>query len=159
MIPKFSSQTDMMGFIRALPETANYRNMLKTDFGIDAPADAQGYQVEYLFKYLVQGTYKGIDQSELMQYAAAGVEKLAKTLPHITMKEIYAVKPVDVQAQMVPKAKRVMKAAKVRESHPDGAIVFLDHRQIWVGYFGGKIQCSKKTEAAVKEYLSNKFGV
>ena len=84
MVPKFTSLSDMLGFIRALPANANYAKMLAEDFGVVAPPDALGYQKEYLFKYLVQGTTKGVDQSELMKTAVEGVEHLAKTLPHIT---------------------------------------------------------------------------
>jgi SprT protein len=41
----------------------------------------------------------------------------------------------------------------------DGTVLYLAHRNIWVGYFNGKIQCSRKTESACKEFLKAKFGV
>jgi hypothetical protein len=63
MVPKFTSQNDMICFIRSMPVNANYAQMLKDDFGVTAPEDAPSYQKEYFWKYLVQGTFLGKDQS------------------------------------------------------------------------------------------------
>jgi hypothetical protein len=88
MIPKFDTLQDLSGFLRALPANANYGNMLKEDFGLEAPEDAVPYQKEYLWKYLVQGTYKGMTGDYLMLYAQASVEKLVKILPDLKNKGI-----------------------------------------------------------------------
>lgn len=39
----------------------------------------------------------------------------------------------------------------------NGTVVYLAHRNVWVGYWNGKIQCSKKTESAANDFLKIKF--
>jgi hypothetical protein len=39
---------------------------------------------------------------------------------------------------------------------PDGTIKYLDHRDVWVVYVGGKIIATKKTEDAMKKYVGKK---
>lgn len=160
MIPKFSSQTDMMGFIRALPANANYQSMLASDFGIVAPADAAAYQKEYLWKYLVQGTYLGKSESELLKYAAEGVEKLAKTLPHITVKETF-VAPVAVQNKIVKQPKVQSSGGTKRKmvKQSDGTIHWDDKRKTYIGWVGGKIVSSTKTIEKCRERLTKLFNI
>ena len=83
MVPKFTSQSDMLGFIRALPVNAAYEKMLHDDFAIDAPAEAEAWQKEYLWKYLVQGQYMGKQGPELVKYAADSAEKFIAKNPFI----------------------------------------------------------------------------
>jgi hypothetical protein len=68
--------SDMTSFIKALPKNAAYRKMLKDDFNIDAPSDAPDWQVEYAWKYYVQGQYKGLDGKILNDYVVASVTKM-----------------------------------------------------------------------------------
>lgn len=147
MVPKFSSQTDMMGFIRALPTNANYAKMLKDDFGIaDVPADAPEYQKEYLWKYLVQGTYMGKSEADLLKYAVQGVEKLAKELPHIKTK--YDT-PVVVSTGFNTIEKSTGKRGRKRrfEIQSDGVVALAQHVGLYCGWFGGKVVVKCATEA------------
>lgn len=70
MIPQFSSTADMLGFLRALPQNANYVKMVKDDFGIDVPETAEKWQPEYFWKFGVQGIKNGLTGDELIKYAA-----------------------------------------------------------------------------------------
>ena len=56
-------------------------------------------------------------------------------------------------------AKRVAKAP-VRQKHTgaDGEIKFVEHRNLFVGFMGGKVVVNKRTEAACREVLINQFG-
>jgi hypothetical protein len=158
MVPKFTSQSDMINFIRDIPDSANFAAMLKDDFGVDAPISAASYQKIYLWKYLVQGAFLGKDQSELMAYAAAGVEKLVKTLPHLKTKDEFAT-AASVVKTATSNVRRIGGRGKSSAAKEvDGTVKFLEHRKVWVGYAAGKIQCSKKTEQAAIDYIRIKFG-
>lgn len=52
-----------------------------------------------------------------------------------------------------------MKRTRVTHNHPDGAVVYLEHRQVWVGYADGKIVCTKGNPDKVKDFLLAKFGI
>jgi SprT protein len=41
----------------------------------------------------------------------------------------------------------------------NGTVKFLPHRGVYVGYWNGKIQCTKKTPGAARDFLNAKFGV
>jgi hypothetical protein len=88
------------------------------------------------------------------------------------------VSPVKVPAKVVVKSatkteattpvKAVKKATTVapkktstRQKHtgPDGAIKFVEHRELYVGFFGGKVVVTKRTEEACREYLTREYGV
>ena len=90
----------------------------------------------------------------------------------------YAASPVKVSAKAVakPAAKKEatvpVKATKkattaapkktaTRQKHtgPDGAVKFVEHRELYIGFFGGKVVVTKRTEAACREYLSREYGV
>jgi hypothetical protein len=90
----------------------------------------------------------------------------------------YAVSPVKTPAKTVTKsatkteattpAKAVKKAttvapkkAVVRQKHtgPDGAVKYVEHRELYVGFFGGKVVVTKRTEAACREVLAREYGV
>jgi len=90
----------------------------------------------------------------------------------------YAASPVKVPAKVVTKsatkteattpAKAVKKATTVapkkaptRQKHtgPDGAVKFVEHRELYVGFFGGRVVVTKRTEAACREVLAREYGV
>ncbi len=41
----------------------------------------------------------------------------------------------------------------------DGEVKFVEHRQLYVGFFGGRVVVTKRTREACVEYLANVFGV
>jgi len=90
----------------------------------------------------------------------------------------YAVSPVKTPAKAVTKpaakteattpAKAVKKATTAatkktatRQKHtgPDGAVKYVEHRELYVGFFGGKVVVTKRTEAACREVLTREYGV
>jgi len=79
----------------------------------------------------------------------------------------YAVSPVKTPAKTVTKSAAktestvAPKKAAVRQKHtgPDGAVKFVEHRELYVGFFGGKVVVTKRTEAACREVLARDYGV
>lgn len=61
-----------------------------------------------------------------------------------------------------PPAKKavVAKAPSARQKHTgaDGEIKFVEHRNLFVGFMGGRVVVTKRTEAACREFLVNEFG-
>lgn len=56
-------------------------------------------------------------------------------------------------------AKKVVKAP-VRQKHTgaDGEIKFVEHRNLFVGFMGGKVVVTKRTEAQCREFLATTYG-
>lgn len=152
MIPKFTSLTDMIGFLRALPKDANYTNMLRSDFNIEAPDDAPAFQKEYLWKYLVQGQYHNKSGDDLMQYAVAGVNKIQKEY-YVDLRD----KPVDNRIVKPAKVKVVKTGVKRTKYAPqaDGTVQFVAHRKIYHGWKGGKIVAVKSDANKVRDILKS----
>ena len=90
----------------------------------------------------------------------------------------YVASPIKVPAKAVTKpaakteattpAKAVKKAttaatkkAPTRQKHtgPDGAVKYVEHRELYVGFFGGRVVVTKRTETACREVLSREYGV
>lgn len=151
MIPKFDSMSDMLGFIRALPKNANYRNMLINDFGYDVPEDAKQWQMEYFMKYLVQGQYKGIAGSELEKYAVEGTNKI---------KEKYYVDLLegtgDVSVLSVGKRGRG-RPKKEKNVFPDGTIAKING--FYEGFAMGRLVTRCKNIDRVKNTLTKKYNM
>jgi hypothetical protein len=143
MAPQFTSSMVMVNFFNTL-KGANFNQLLKDDFGIEAPADVPPYQKEYLWKYMVQGmSFKNLQGPELVKYAADSTENLVRLQPHLALK--------GVPVAAVPS--KTGRTRVVQGKQADGTVLFLEHRQVWVGYWGGKIQCSKKTQEAAVAFL------
>ena len=53
------------------------------------------------------------------------------------------------------------KTVTTRQKHtgPDGAVKFVEHRELYVGFFGGKVVVTKRTAEACHEYLAREYGV
>jgi succinyl-CoA synthetase beta subunit len=56
--------------------------------------------------------------------------------------------------------KKVPVKASVRQKHTgaDGEIKFVEHRNLFVGFMGGKVVVTKRTEAQCREFLVAEFG-
>ena len=56
--------------------------------------------------------------------------------------------------------KKVPAKASVRQKHTgaDGEIKFVEHRNLFVGFMGGKVVVTKRTEAQCREFLVAEFG-
>jgi hypothetical protein len=90
-------------------------------------------------------------------YAASSIKVVAKDV----------IKPA-VKTEAKTPAKAVKKATTAapkktvtRQKHtgPDGAVKFVEHRELYIGFFGGRVVVTKRTEAACREYLSREYGV
>jgi hypothetical protein len=59
-----------------------------------------------------------------------------------------------------PAKKVVQKAAPARQKHTgaDGEIKFVEHRNLYVGFMGGRVVITKRTEAQCREFLATNFG-
>ena len=171
MVPTFTSQTDMMGFLHALPTNAAYVKMLRDDFNIDLPEDAEEYQKEYVFKYAVQGQYEGKSGDALKQYAFKQAEKLAADLPHIVTKYYSDDNPKPINTvdatPKTPKAPKVVmpegatkfeRVLKLVTATTVGIIKFNQKTQQFDAWIEGVHVSHKKDEAAVRAVFA-KYGV
>ena len=57
-------------------------------------------------------------------------------------------------------AKKVPSKAPLRQKHTgaDGEIKFVEHRNLFVGFMGGKVVVTKRTEAQCREFLIKEYG-
>jgi hypothetical protein len=155
----------MIGFLRALPVDANYRKMLSDDFGVIAPDDADKFHMNYYWKYLVQGQYKGLKDQELTKYAAEKTLEFAEKFPWVPADGVVSttgptspVVAAGADARMPPKSTSGGKR-RPKLVAPDGSAVFLEHRGVWVGFANGGIVVTRKTEAAVRQFLKDKHNI
>jgi hypothetical protein len=64
-------------------------------------------------------------------------------------------------AKAAPAKKTVAVKAPVRQKHvgADGEIKFVEHRNLYVGFYGGKVVVTKRTAEACKEFLQATYSV
>jgi hypothetical protein len=67
-----------------------------------------------------------------------------------------AVKPVVAVVPKAPakKAAPAQPAARQKHTGADGEVKFVAHRNLFVGFWGGKVVVTKRTEAACREFLA-----
>jgi len=60
-----------------------------------------------------------------------------------------------------PAKKAVTKPVSARQRHTgeDGEIKFVEHRNLYIGFFGGRVVVTKRTREACAEYLKANHGV
>jgi len=51
------------------------------------------------------------------------------------------------------------KRTKLTHKYPDGAVVFLPHRGVWVGYAEGRIVCTKNSSDKVVQFLMQRYSL
>lgn len=149
MVPKFTSKTDMIGFLRALPKNAAYKKMLKTDFNHDAD-DLPDWKAEFLWKYYVQGQYEGIKGTALKSYAILGAGKM-QTRYHVDLREENKPAPI-INA---PKPTVTVRVSK----DESGVITFNTKYQKYDGYVNGKVVSRAATIDKVKACLTSRYNV
>jgi hypothetical protein len=66
-----------------------------------------------------------------------------------------AAKPVVVAVPKAPAKKAVPAKPAARQKHTgvDGEVKFVEHRNLYVGFWGGRVVVTKRTEAACVEFL------
>ena len=69
-------------------------------------------------------------------------------------------KAVKKATTVVAKKAVVAKAPSTRQKHTgaDGEIKFVEHRNLFVGFMGGKVVVTKRTEAQCREFLIKEYG-
>ena len=69
-------------------------------------------------------------------------------------------KAVKKATTVVAKKAVAPKAPSARQKHTgaDGEIKFVEHRNLFVGFFGGRVVVTKRTEAACREFLIKEHG-
>jgi len=72
---------------------------------------------------------------------------------------VTAEKPVKTAAK--PAAKKAVAKTAARQKHTgaDGEIKFVAHRNLYVGFIGGRVVVTKRTVDACKTVLSDQFGI
>jgi hypothetical protein len=55
------------------------------------------------------------------------------------------------------KAAPARPAARQKHTGADGEVKFVEHRSLYVGFWGGKVVVTKRTEAACREFLAKVY--
>ncbi len=68
-------------------------------------------------------------------------------------------KPAPVKAEKPAKAPAKKVGTRQKHTGADGAIKFVEHRNLYVGFFGGRVVVTKRTAKACKTFLLENFGI
>ncbi len=96
----------------------------------------------------------GMDEKAIARYDAKhGYEHRPLAVP--APAKAVAVKPAVVAVPKAPakKAAPARPAARQKHTGADGEVKFVEHRNLFVGFWGGKVVVTKRTEAACVEFL------
>ena len=78
------------------------------------------------------------------------VEEATKTKHKIKNLKVSKVKPLDLTG---------MPSKRQKHTGLDGEVRYIDHRDQWLGFFGGRAVLARKTEESCRKALKDKFGV
>ena len=96
----------------------------------------------------------GMDEKAIARYDAKhGFEPTPLKVP--APAKAVAAKPVVVAVPKAPakKAAPAKPAARQKHTGVDGEVKFVEHRNLFVGFWGGRVVVTKRTEAACVEFL------
>lgn len=96
----------------------------------------------------------GMDEKAIARYDAKhGFEPTPLKVP-APAKAVTA-KPVVVAVPKAPAKKATPAKPTARQKHTgaDGEVKFVEHRNLYVGFWGGRVVVTKRTEAACVEFL------
>ena len=96
----------------------------------------------------------GMDEKAIAKYDAKhGFEHRPLAVP--APAKAVAAKPVVVAVPKAPAKKAAPAKAVARQKHTgaDGEVKFVEHRSLYVGFWGGRVVVTKRTEAACVEFL------
>ena len=97
----------------------------------------------------------GMDEKAIARYDAKhGYEHRPLAVP--APAKAVAVKPAVVAVPKAPAKKAAPTRPATRQKHTgvDGEVKFVAHRNLFVGFWGGKVVVTKRTEAACVEFLT-----
>jgi hypothetical protein len=72
---------------------------------------------------------------------------------------VTAEKTAKPATKSVPKKAVTKPTARQKHSGADGAIKFVEHRNLYVGFMGGKVVVTKRTADACRVILREQFGI
>ena len=96
----------------------------------------------------------GMDEKAIARYDAKhGFEHRPLAVP--APAKAVAAKPAVVAVPKAPakKATPAKPAARQKHTGADGEVKFVEHRNLFVGFWGGRVVVTKRTEAACVEFL------
>ena len=96
----------------------------------------------------------GMDEKAIARYdAKQGFEHRPLAVP--APAKAVAAKPAVVAVPKAPakKATPAKPAARQKHTGADGEVKFVEHRNLYVGFWGGRVVVTKRTEAACVEFL------
>ena len=96
----------------------------------------------------------GMDEKAIAKYDAKhGFEPTPLKVP--APAKAVAAKPVVAAVPKAPAKKAVPAKPATRQKHTgaDGEVKFVEHRNLFVGFWGGRVVVTKRTEAACVEFL------
>ena len=96
----------------------------------------------------------GMDEKAIAKYDKKhGFEQRALAVP--APAKAVAAKPAVVAVPKAPakKATPAKPAARQKHTGADGEVKFVEHRSLYVGFWGGRVVVTKRTEAACVEFL------
>ena len=96
----------------------------------------------------------GMDEKAIARYDAKhGFEHRPLAVP--APAKAVAAKPVAAAAPKAPAKKATPAKPVARQKHTgaDGEVKFVEHRNLFVGFWGGRVVVTKRTEAACVEFL------
>ena len=94
----------------------------------------------------------GMDEKAIARYDAKhGFEHRPLAVPA----KAVAAKPVVVAVPKAPAKKAAPAKPTAHQKHTgaDGEVKFVEHRNLYVGFWGGRVVVTKRTEAACVEFL------
>ncbi len=96
----------------------------------------------------------GMDEKAIARYDAKhGFEPTPLKVP--APAKAVAAKPVVAPVPKAPAKKAAPAKSVARQKHTgvDGEVKFVEHRSLYVGFWGGRVVVTKRTEAACVEFL------
>jgi hypothetical protein len=102
----------------------------------------------------------GKSPAEIAKYDKKhGFKNEPAVVPHVSNTK----NPVDFPKAPAKKApaKKAVAKAPTRQKHTgaDGEVKFVEHRNLFVGFYGGKVVVTKRTAEACKEVLRTQFNL
>ena len=95
----------------------------------------------------------GMDEKAIARYDAKhGFEHRPLAVP-APAKAVAAKPVVAVPKAPAKKATPAKPAARQKHTGADGEVKFVEHRNLFVGFWGGRVVVTKRTEAACVEFL------
>ena len=93
-------------------------------------------------------------------HAVSPIKAPAKSVTKSATKTEAATPAKAVKKATTVVAKQVPVKASTRQKHTgaDGEIKFVEHRNLFVGFWGGKVVVTKRTEAQCREFLIKEYG-